>query len=61
LVSKTAELFQAVDDAMCAGISEDELDFFISCLSRMQQNLKNLSPEVKELPFPPEKEPQRKG
>ena len=39
-VFKTNELFAEVDDTMCAGMSEAELDALCAALTRMAENLK---------------------
>ena len=39
-VEKTRELFLEVDDTMCGGMSEEELDLLCGSLSRMAENLK---------------------
>ena len=39
-VAKTHELFLEVDDAMCGGMTDGELDTLCASLSRMAENLK---------------------
>ena len=39
-VKKTHELFQQVDDAMCGGMTESELDALCGSLTKMTENLK---------------------
>ncbi len=46
IVHRSWELYQALDEAMLAGLSEGELAQFAEVLSRMQENLRNYSPEV---------------
>ncbi|MBR4949504.1 MAG: winged helix-turn-helix transcriptional regulator [Clostridia bacterium] len=39
LVNRTREIFQAADTAMFENFSDEELDSYISCLSKMQSNI----------------------
>ena len=39
LVDRTREIFQAADTAMFENFSDEELDSYISCLSKMQSNI----------------------
>ena len=39
LVNRTREIFQAADTAMFENFSDEELDNYISCLSKMQSNI----------------------
>lgn len=50
ILEKTRDLFRAVDDAMCADISDAELDALDRNLQKMQQNLKNFEPEIRKIP-----------
>ena len=40
MVNKTRELFAAADTAIFDGFSDDELDIYISCLEKLQANIK---------------------
>ncbi len=40
LVARSGEIFGEVDTAMCAGISEEELDSLIGCMKKMIGNLR---------------------
>ena len=40
LVTRTRELFSEADVSMFEGFSEDELDTYISCLEKLQANMK---------------------
>ena len=42
IVSRSGEIFGEVDVAMCAGISEDELDALIECMKKMIENLRGM-------------------
>ena len=50
ILEKTRDLFRAVDNAMCADITDEEMDALDRKLRRMQQNLKNFEPEVRKIP-----------
>lgn len=43
VVERTKQIFAELDEAMCAGISDEELDAFMHVLERMQANLKDMS------------------
>ena len=47
-VAQTHGLFLEVDDAMCAGITDEELDSLCSVLSKMINNLKSAGEEKEE-------------
>ena len=48
IVERTKKIFGDLDEAMCAGISDEELNSFMEVLLRMQNNLKALiTPEGK--------------
>ena len=40
MVNKTRELFSAADTAMFDGFTDEELDTYISCLEKLQANIK---------------------
>ena len=40
MVDKTRELFSAADTAMFDGFTDEELDTYISCLEKLQSNMK---------------------
>ena len=44
MVRRTREMFEEVDTAMCEGITDEELDILLRCMTRMQQNLRECSP-----------------
>lgn len=46
IVHKSWELYKALDEAMLAGLTEDDLEHFAKVLARMQDNLRQYSPEV---------------
>lgn len=43
IVERTKALFHELDEIMCAGISDDELDAFMRVLERMQGNLRGIN------------------
>lgn len=43
IVERTKQIFKDLDEAMCAGISDEELESFMEVLLRMQGNLKSLT------------------
>ena len=45
LLKKSCAIFKSVNAAMCEGITEEELDVFISCTNKMIENLKKYSSE----------------
>lgn len=46
IVRQSWELYKAIDAAMLAGLSDEELEQFAGVLRRMQDNLRNYSPEL---------------
>ena len=46
IVRQSWELYKALDEAMLAGLTEDDLQRFADILDRMQENLRQYSPEV---------------
>ena len=42
IVSRSGEIFGEVDVAMCAGISDEELDQLVSCMKKMIDNLRGM-------------------
>ena len=40
LVNKTRELFSEVDSSMFEGFTDDQLDTYISCLEKLQENIR---------------------
>ena len=42
IVERTKKIFGDLDEAMCAGISDEELESFMAVLLRMQGNLRAL-------------------
>ena len=46
IVRKSWELYKALDEAMLAGLTEEDLQHFANVLARMQDNLRQYSPEV---------------
>lgn len=46
VVSRTQVLFAKVDNAMCAGVSEEELETLRACLKKLRENLKQYDPEL---------------
>lgn len=46
IVRKSWELYKALDEAMLAGLTEEDLKHFADVLARMQDNLRQYSPEV---------------
>ena len=42
IVERTKRIFGDLDEAMCAGISDEELNSFMEVLLRMQNNLKSI-------------------
>ena len=46
IVRQSWEIYKALDEAMLAGLSEEDLRKFAEVLSRMQENLRSFSPEV---------------
>ena len=43
IVERTKKIFGDLDETMCAGISDEELNSFMEVLLRMQNNLKSLT------------------
>lgn len=43
VVERTKQIFAELDEAMCEGISDEELDAFMHVLERMQANLKDMA------------------
>ena len=43
IVERTKKIFGDLDEAMCAGISDEELESFMEVLLRMQSNLQALT------------------
>ena len=46
IVRQSWEIYKALDEAMLAGLSEEDLQKFAEVLARMQENLRSFSPEV---------------
>ncbi|MBR7021243.1 MAG: MarR family transcriptional regulator [Lachnospiraceae bacterium] len=46
IVRQSWELYKALDEAMLAGLTEEDLQHFADVLDRMQENLRQYSPEV---------------
>ena len=46
IVRQSWELYKALDEAMLAGLTEVDLQHFADVLDRMQENLRQYSPEV---------------
>ena len=42
-MERTKKIFGDLDETMCAGISDEELNSFMEVLLRMQNNLKSLT------------------
>ena len=46
IVRQSWELYKVLDEAMLAGLTEEDLQHFADVLDRMQENLRQYSPEV---------------
>ena len=46
IVRQSWELYKTLDEAMLAGLTEEDLQHFADVLDRMQENLRQYSPEV---------------